>query len=352
MPVPADPSGSPYQQSPRGLYVPSGPAPESKLGLPVPPPLPFGTEDDEEAPRPEALPPNAEDLDVSFQNRPSPRSSVIPPPPPIEDTAAPRIAERTAALDRYRQPVSLEAPEVDYEPDPAAELPPEPAILRRSPSDSFPQPNPTDDTPRRGDTGHSEPFDDEEADDELLPEPIDSSTRRRSTNLPGPVPVLVDPDESELTFPGVNRQTSAVQTARPKQVERLTTGLIVQNFLLTADARSGKDADVISAKSLKRGQKLVVQARIAGLKQVQKNGEPITRVTYFVEIRDAQDKVLSSTAKASSTEANKKNDASRQLSTWLSIPKSLKPGAYSLKVHLRDDLSRQTAVIDMPVRIQ
>lgn len=178
MPVPADPSGSPHQQSPRGPYLPSSPAPESKLGLPVPPPLPFGAEADEEAPRPEVLPPPAEDLDVSFQNRPSRRSSDIPPPPPMEDAELPRIAERTAALDRYHQPVSLEAPEVDYEPDSATEVPPEPLILRRSPSESFPQPNPTDDAPRRGDSGHSKPFDDEESDEELLPEPVNSSTRR------------------------------------------------------------------------------------------------------------------------------------------------------------------------------
>lgn len=355
LPIPADPSGSPYQQAPRGLYVPSGPAPDSKLGLPLPPPpLPFGTES-EEGPQPESLPPNADDLDVSFQNQPGRRPAVVPAPPVAQrHDEVPRVATRTDAFDRFRQPVRLETPEVDYEPDAATELPPEPAILRRSPNDSFPKPRATGDDLRR-DTGHSAPFDDvedEETDEESLAEPIESSRHRRQSQLPGPVPVLADPDESDLTFPGVNRQTSAEQSSRSHRVERLNAELAVRSFLLTRDARSGRNADVISAKSLKRGQKLVVQARLEGLKQIEKKGEPITRVTYHVEIRDAKSKVVSSTPKASSSEANKASDSSRLLLTWLTIPETLKPGAYALQVHVRDDLSKQTTVIDMPVKVQ
>ncbi len=354
MPIPADPSGSPYSpQSPRGLYVPSGPAPESKLGLPVPPPLQPAIED--EPPQPESLPPDADDLDVSFQNRSSRRPTVIAPPPPEESQGyAPRVAERVDLHDRHRQPVVLGIPESEFQPSVSAELPRDSSTLRRSPVEAFPQPQQSGDGVGRG-TGHTPPFDDtdsEEVDDEPLPEPLNSSGRRTPLSPPESLPELAEPEE-DLAFPGgVHRQASADRTSRSNRVERLNSNVTVQNFHLTQDARSGSDAEVISARSLKRGQKVVVRAELLGLTQVPHKEEVITRVTYHCELRDASNRVLFSTKKASSVETVRSPESSRKLLTWLAIPSELKAGKHMLQVHVLDNLSNRTTLIEMPVTVK
>lgn len=366
LPVPADPSGSPYvPQSPRGLYVPSGPAPESKLGLPVPPPLPPRGRD--AAPAPESLqdtdrqplPPDAEDLDVSFQGRRG-RPAVIAPQPPGEvEPSVPRMAELPRSFERERQPVSLEAPEPEFEPDLATEIPPQPSILRRSPVDAFPQPQRTANDFSRG-GGHTPPFDDieieeSEPDEEPLPELIDPSSHERGLILPKPVPDLGDADDIDAINPGVHRQTSAERSTRvtkSRDAERARLRLSVPSFRLTRDMRSGADAEVVSAQALQRGQNLVVQTELNGLKAVQRSGELVTRVSFHLEIRDARKQVLFATEKESSTETTHSTTESRQLTKWLAIPTALKPGDYVLQAHLKDVFSRQVTVVEMPVTIR
>ena len=217
-PVPADPSGSPYPpNSPRGLYVPSGPAPGSKLGLPVPPPLP-PSEGDEVIPAPEPaseplpqavpvpLPPDAEDEEVSLDARPARRPEEVVPPPPPEPLAmeTPRVAERIEQFDRRRQLVDLQTPEAVQDDVPFIRN------AERSPVDSFPQPRLESEDLERS-PGHTPAMEDDEED--ASASEVDRSGHRRSA-LPGPLPVLRDPEESNLAFPGVNKQMSAVGRTR------------------------------------------------------------------------------------------------------------------------------------------
>lgn len=353
LPVPADPSGSPYgPQSPRGLYVPSGPAPESKLGLPVPPPLPPGG--DEPAPAPGRLPPAPDDMDVSFQNDPQHRPEIVPPPPPNGASRdVPRIAERVDTYDRYRQPVRLAAPEIDPTAENTPEFPSSSSIFRRSPVKAFPQMSELNqDLDRK--SGHTPPFDDDEADDSEsveLPDGVDSTRMNPAREEKESLPVLRDPDEAELTFPGVHKQTSADKTGKPARVERLATKLSIEKFHLTRDARPDAETEVIQSNSLKSGQNLVVRTQLNGLKKVQRGGQLVTRVTFHFEVRDAKNHMLFATPKATSTEPMHAEDATRTLAKWLAIPSALKPGKYILQMHLQDGFSRQTGVVEMPIEV-
>ncbi len=354
-PVPADPSGSPYApNSPRGLYVPARPAPGSKLGLPVPPPLPPGEEDAGPTPAPvpesEALPvpiPPAADeteADVSLDARPERRPPVIAPPPPAEPfpNDLPRVAERDDVFDRRRQLVDLQTPEAESDDQPAI------GNLERSPVEAFPQPRQANEGLERG-PGHTPPL---EEDDEPMPARVDPSAHRKSTALPGPLPRLRDPDDSDLGFPGVNKQMSGVSRTRSPKVDAAVSRLSVRGFQLTRDARSGDEASIISAQDLRRGQHLVVQTELDGLEKIGRNGDSITRITSYVELRDVQNQVAYHTGKQSAAEVNQVSKDSRHLTQWLTIPARLKAGNYTLKLHVQDDVARQTVVVDMPVTIR
>lgn len=350
-PVPADPSGSPYlPNSPRGLYVPSRPAPGSKLGLPVPPPLPPGSDESGPTPAPasdiEALPiqPDTDEADVSLDDRPARRPSVIAPPPPAEPLAVdlPRVAERTDVDDRRRQLVDLQTPEAESDELPATRNP------GRSPVETFPQPRETNPDLERG-PGHTPLLED---DDESLSEGVDRSAHRRSSGLPGPLPLLRDPDDSGLGFPGVNKQMSGISRPRGTKVDTAVSRLTVHGFQLTRDARSADEASVISAQDLRRGQHIVVQTNLEGLEKIGRNGESITRITSYVELRDVQNQMAYRTDKQSAAEVNPVPQDSRHLTQWLTIPARLKAGNYSLLLHVRDDVARQTVVVEMPVTIR
>lgn len=349
-PVPADPSGSPYSpNSPRGLYVPSGPAPESKLGLPVPPPLPPGGSD--VGPVPEAeealplpIPPAADEMDVSLDSRSNSRPPVVAPPPPPEPLATdlPRVAERTDTFDRRRQFVDLQTPEAVSDDQPSARS------MERSPVEAFPQPRLPNEDLDRG-PGHTPPLED---DDEPSSNGVDPSAHRSSTKLPGPLPRLRDIDESGLAFPGVNKQMSAVGRARSAKVEAAVSRLSVREFQLTRDVRSGSEASIISAQDLRRGQHLVVQTELDGLEKIERNGESITRITSHIELRDAQNKVAYHTDKQSAAEVNQVSRDSRHLSQWLTIPARLRAGNYLLQLYVLDDTAKQTVTVEMPVTIR
>ncbi|MDB5338383.1 MAG: hypothetical protein JWN70_4002 [Planctomycetaceae bacterium] len=348
-PIPADPSGSPYSpNSPRGLYVPSGPAPESKLGLPVPPPLPPGRANESPAPEEEAvplpIPPAAEEMDVSLESRSSTRPPVVAPPPPPEPLATPlpRVAERTDEFDRRRQFVDLQTPEVVSDDQPSTRS------MERSPVEAFPRPRLSNENLDRG-PGHTPAIED---DDESLPNGVDRSAHRPSTKLPGPLPRLRDPEESDLGFPGVNKQMSGVGRTRSPKVDAAVSRLSVREFQLTRDARSGDEASVISAQDLRRGQHLVVQTELDGLEKIERNGDSITRTTSHIELRDAQNKVAYHTDKQSAAEVNQVSRDSRHLSQWLSIPARLKAGNYTLLLYVHDDVAKQTVTVEMPVTIR
>lgn len=360
-PIPADPSGSPYQpSSPRNLYVPSGPAPDSKLGLPVPPPLPPGggdagpVPDDQSEVLPQPIPPAAEDMDVSLDVRSTRRPGVIAPPPPPEPLPQdfPRVAERTNDYDRRRQPVDLQVPEADFESELDAEFPldnvPPTPNLGRSPVEAFPQPRQTNGGLQRG-PSHTPPIEDG---DEPLPSGVDPSSHRPQSGVPGPLPILRDPDEGGLTFPGVNQQMSGVGRAGVAKVDAAVSRISVRGFRLTRDARSDGDAAVVDARSLRRGQHLVVQTELDGLEKIQRNGDSITRITCHIEIRNVQNKVCFRGDKQSSSEVNPARPDSRHLNQWVTIPARLNPGTYTLQLHVQDDIARQTTVVEMPVEVQ
>jgi hypothetical protein len=349
-PVPADPSGSPYQpNSPRGLYVPSGPAPESKLGLPVPPPLPPGGDEPRPAPEPETerlpvpIPPDGDEIDVSLDARSGRRPAVIAPPPPPElNEIPPRMAERTENFDRRRQLVDLQTPEADLDDQPVNRN------LERSPVDTFPQPRPATDGLERG-PGHTPALD---GDEEQLPTGVDPSAHRPATGLPGPLPRLREPEESDLSFPGVNKQMSGVGRTRSPKLDVAAAHLSVRGFQLTRDVRSGSEASIISAQDLRRGQHLVVQTELDGLEKIERNGDSITRITSHVELRDAQNKVVYHTDKQSAAEVNQASRVSRHLNQWLTIPSRLKAGNYSLQLIVQDEVARQTVTVEMAVTIR
>lgn len=273
-----------------------------------------------------------------------------------------RIAELPRSFERERQPVSLDAPEAEFEPDVATEVPPQPSILRRSPVDAFPQPRQSVNDVRRGGRGGDTPLLDDieiedepatDSDEEPLPELIDPSSHERGIKLPRPVPDLGD--SNITTIPGVHRQTSAELlsgSAKSKDVIRLVSRLTVPSFRLTRDMRFGADAEVISAQGLQRGQNLVVQTELQGLKSVQRSGDLVTRVTFHLELRDERKHVLFATDKETSTEKSHSATETRQMTRWLAIPTALKPGDYVLQAHLKDVFSRQTAVVEMPVTIR
>ncbi len=353
-PVPADPSGSPYApNSPRGLYVPSGPAPESKLGLPVPPPLPPGSNDagpapgpavDEEEALPVPIPPAADELDDSLDSKSASRPPVIAPPPPPEPLAAevPRVAERTDTFDRRRQLVDLQTPEAVSDDQPSTRS------MERSPVEAFPQPRQSDEDLERG-PGHTPPIED---DDESLPTSVAPSAHRPSTKLPGPLPQLRDPEESDLAFPGVNKQMSGIGRTRVSNVDAAVSRLSVREFELTRDVRSGNGASVINAQDLRRGQHLVVQTDLYGLEKIERNGDTITRITSHIEVRDAQNKIAYHTDKLTSAEVNQVVRESRHLSQWLSIPDRLRAGNYMLQLYVKDETAKQTVTVEMPVTIR
>lgn len=350
--MPADPSGSPYgPSSPRELYVPSGPAPESTLGLPVPPPLPPSSTD--ASPSPERLPPAADDLDISFRNEAKRRPENVPPPPANpEDFDVPRVAERDLSYERYRQPVRLDAPEVDRTTDGNSGLPAR-SQLRRTPVEDLPSLNSESGLDRR--SGHTPPFESEDTDDsasEEFPDDVERSDLQPTTNDKESLPLLRDPDETELNFPGVHKQTSANKDGKSPRVERAAAKLSVDSFRLTRDSRSDGETEIIQSKSLKRGQNLVVRTEVGGLKQIQRGGQTLTKVTFHFEIRDSKERVLFATAKATSAEPMHGDEQTRPLMRWLAIPSSLKPGKYVLQLHLQDVYSRQAAVVEMPVEIK
>lgn len=351
-PVPADPSGSPYSpNSPRGLYVPTRPAPESKLGLPVPPPLPPGGNEESPVPGAEAeealplpIPPAADELDVSEDSKSASRPPVVAPPPPPEPLTGdlPRVAERTDTFDRRRQLVDLQTPEAVSDDQPSTHG------MERSPVEAFPQPRLSDEDLDRG-PGHTPPIED---DDESLPTGVDPSAHRPSTALPGPLPRLRDPEESDLGFPGVNKQMSGVGRTRSPKVDAAVSRLSVREFQLTRDVRSGNGASIINAQDLRRGQHLVVQTDLYGLEKIERNGDTITRITSHIELRDAQNKVAYHTDKLTSSEVNHVARESRHLSQWLSIPGRLRAGNYMLQLYVKDDTAKQTVTVEMPVTIR
>ena len=367
LPVPADPSGSPYSpNSPRGLYIPS-PAPGSKLGLPVPPPLPPGEVEASPAPEglgvpepesealPGPIPPAAEDRDVSYDVRRPQRPTVAPPPPrePEDAAHAPRLAERTDRLDRRRQPVDLELPELESEPALPQEVFPDEPGPGRSPVEAFPKPRTNNENLERG-PRHTPALEDT---DEALPMRVDPSAHRptaqRQGQLPGPLlPVLRDPPETDLAFPGGHRQMSGEQGGRFVKVDQAVSRLGVQRFCLTRDARSGDDAEVLSAKNLRRGQELVVQTDIVGLEKIQRSGELASRITCHAEICDTLGRVLHRTDKQHSTEVSQSAESARHVTLRMTIPSRLKAGEYVLQLHVQDNIARQVTVVEMPVAVR
>lgn len=369
MPIPADPSGSPYPpNSPRGLYIPVTPAPGSKLGLPVPPPLPPGaveespTPEGVRVPEPEAeslplpVPPAAEDMDVSYDER-LPKRTVVAPPPPREpndaaDAYAPRLAERTDPYDRNRQPVDLELPELESEAALTQEVFPDDPGLDRSPVEPFPKPRMSNDSLERG-PGHTPALDQT---DEALPMGIDPSSHRPAAQrqgLPGPtLPILRDPSDSDLAFPGGHRQMSGESIGGFVKLDRAISRLTVTQFRLTRSVRTGIDAAVISAKNVRRGVELAVQSDIEGLEKIQRNGELVSRITCHVEICDASNSVVYRTDKQSSAEVTRSSDSVRHVTHRLTLPARLKATDYVLQLHVRDDIARQVTVVEMPVTVR
>lgn len=358
-PVPADPSGSPYApNSPRGLYVPSGPAPDSKLGLPVPPPLPPG--DDGPAPVPEAqgepqpealplpIPPSADDMDVSYNGQRG-RPPVVAPAPPPEPLPAytPRVAELTEPFDRRRQPVSLQTPEADLDPEPVTEAEPLAPQAERTPVEAFPQPRLSTEDISRG-PGHTPPLEDEEE----LPQSVDPSAHQRPSALPGPLPRLREPDDAELAFPGGHKQMSGVRGGRSSKVETATPRLVVNNFRLTRDARPDSSEKIVTAESIRRGQSVVVQTEVRGLGTIQRNGEAITRVTCHVEIRDSIHRVLYRSDRQTAAEVHSNQKPTRQLQHWLNIPARIQTGNLTLQFHIQDDVTRQSTLVEMPITVR
>lgn len=353
-PVPADPSGSPYPpNSPRGLYVPSGPAPGSKLGLPVPPPLPPSGEEETPAPAPAEeplpqavpvpIPPDAADEDVSLDSNPTLRREEVVPPPPPEPLAipTPQVAERTEIFDRRRQLVDLQTPEMIQDDAPFTRS------AERSPVDAFPQPRLENDSFDRSPRLSPDIEDDEDSPSSE----VDRSSHRPSS-LPGPLPVLRDPDEPELAFPGVNKQMSAVGRPRSPKVDEAASRLTVRGFQLTRDVRAGNEASVISSQDVRRGQHLVVQTDLIGLERIGRNSDSITKITSHVELRDSQNEVVYRSDKQSAAEVTQVPRKVRHVVQWVTIPTRLKAGNYALQFHVRDDVAQQTTVVDMAVTIR
>src|SRR4029079_7951663 len=78
----------------------------------------------------------------------------------------------------------------------------------------------------RSRSGHSPPFEDLKTDEprsEAAPETADPSGLRPQSNSPGSLPLLREPEDAELTFPGVHRQTNAEKVEKPARVEHLGT---------------------------------------------------------------------------------------------------------------------------------
>ena len=185
-----------------------------------------------------------------------------------------------------------------------------------------------------------------------MPQSVDPSAHRRQADLPGPLPRLRDPDESELAFPGVHKQMSGVRGGRSGKVETATPRLRVTNFRLTRDARSDSESGVVAADSLKRGQNIVVQTDVRGLGMIQRNGDSITRVTCHVEIRDSINRVLYRSDRQTSSEVNPNLKPNRELQKWLNIPARFQTGNLTLQFHVQDEVSHQSTIVEMPITIR
>lgn len=206
-----------------------------------------------------------------------------------------------------------------------------------------------------GRSGHTPPFDNPDADDsasEEFPDDVERSDLQPTTSDKESLPLLRDPDETELNFPGVHKQTSANKDGKTLRVERAASKLTVDSFRLTRDSRPDDETELIQSKSLKRGQNLVVRTEVGGLKQIHRGGQTLTKVNFHFEIRDSKQRILFATAKATSAEPVHGDEQTRPLMRWLAIPSSLKPGKYVLQLHLQDTYSRQGAVVEMPIEIK
>lgn len=244
----------------------------------------------------------------------------------------PQMAERLEPHIRSRQPVSLEAPEVDLSPDPfEGESNQNPAEL---PDSNLPPPT-------------FESFDDEDL--ELTPvpppaamdSPIETQSlqiRRQDLNRTNPV------RQQGFTSHGLPPHSATND-------ESDDTTLRVVQLSLVQENRAGERIRV-DPKSLRSGQNILVRAEFAGVKYASANREFRSRVTYHLEIQGAEANQFVGTVRQLSEESVLAPDGHQELNQLITVPQHLAAGVYKLTLKVRDEISGVTSAAELPIRIQ
>ncbi len=178
--------------------------------------------------------------------------------------------------------------------------------------------------------------------------PDDLSAKPEPTDLTKAVGLLADAATGRET--DASARSAEIESAVSTLEDRVPLG--INTLQLCRKINGFGSFETMDAQSLKAGGSVLVYCELAGLRYQQQDEEFVSHVSTQVELINAADGTKTWEVLGEAEDRCRRRRRDSYVSTLITLPESIAPGSYKLRLIQTDSLAQQSATAELPVTIQ